>query len=94
MRTEPRRFSSLGEMINAELKQSERSHPVESKPHAEVNDDVAIGIMTRNLIPELRADQKVLQRATAQNEITRRATEAAQARARLEAPHVDVDLYE
>lgn len=94
MRTEPRRFSSLGEMINQELQQSLTSHPVEAKPHAEVNTDVAVGIMTRALIPELRADQKVIQRATAVNELARRATQAAQARARLEAPPVDVDLYE
>lgn len=94
MRTEPRRVSSLGELINLELQQSQRSHPVEAKPHAEVNDDVAIGIMTRNLLPELRADQRVIQRATAVNELARRAQQLANAQARLAAPPVDIDLYE
>lgn len=94
MRTEPRRFSSLGEMINAELQQSERSHPRQVQPHAEINDGVAIGIMTRNLLPELRADQKLIQRATAQNELQRRTNQAALEHARMEAPPVDIDLYE
>lgn len=94
MTKEPRRFSSLGEMINAELQQSERSHPVEGKPHAEINVDAAITVMSSALLPQLRADQQLLHRAAALNEMTRRADQAARARALMEAPPVDVDLYE
>jgi hypothetical protein len=94
MRTEPRRVSSLGELINRELEQSLRSHPVEVKAHAEPHIDTAISAMTNNLIPQLRADQRLIQRATAQNELTRRTNQAALERARMEAPPVDIDLYE
>ncbi len=94
MRTEPRRVSSLGELIDQELQQSRRSHPREVQPHNEMNEGVAITAMTRNLIPAMRADQQVLQRATAQNELQRRANQAALEHALMEAPPVDVDLYD
>jgi hypothetical protein len=95
MTKEPRRILNEGQMIDEELQRAMHSCPRRVQPtFVEPQIDAATIALTNAIIPQLRADQKVIQRATAQNELTRRADQAALARALMNAPPVDVDLYE
>lgn len=85
-------MTTLGHMIEAELERARREPRPEVKPLPEIDNEAAIRAMTRELLPQLRADQKVIQRATAVNELLRKQLAAAKERA-LVAAASDVDDF-
>jgi hypothetical protein len=95
MTKEPRRILNEGQMIDEELQRAMHSCPRRVQPtFVEPQIDAATIALTNALIPQLRADQQLLQRAAASNEIARREQQARANAAALAAPPIDIDLYD
>lgn len=82
---------TYAQMVEAEVEKARREPRPVVQQQPEIHNETAIRAMTRTLLPQLRADQKVLQRAAAQNEILRRQNAAANSRAFSQTAHAAVD---